>query len=384
MRQRAKSVAFVARWGEIVNGEVVRAALLEAPNTPLVVVDDIDIDKPQSRQVLVRVSHCGVCHSDLHVIDGGLPGMMPTVLGHEAGGVVETVGEGVTEVAAGDKVIMTLKAVCGRCYFCTRNQPSLCAASNAFMSAGPPPLSRKGQPVYPGIGMGAYAEYVLVSIDATVKVPDDTPLDLACVIGCAVQTGVGAVLNTAQVEEGATVLVQGLGGVGISIIQGARLAGASRIIAVDPFAERRELSTNFGATDTLDPTDGDIVPKVMDLTGGIGADYTFDAVGNPKLIEAGINASRPGGTTVCVGVPKMMDSINIQALFFAMGEKKVTGCFLGSSNPHREFNRLLALWRAGKLDLEGMVTARRPLEEINEAFDDMKAGHGIRTVLDLS
>lgn len=361
-----------------------RAALLEAPNTDLVVVDDVEIDKPQARQLLVRVSHCGVCHSDLHVIDGGLPGMMPTVLGHEAAGVVEAVGDAVSEVAPGDTVIMSLKPVCGRCYFCVRGQPTLCATSNTLMPTIPPPLSRAGEPVYPGIGMGAFAEYVLVSVDAAVKVPSDTPTDMACVIGCAVQTGVGAVLNTARVEEGATVLVQGLGGVGISIIQGARIAGASQIIAVDPFAERRTLSTGFGATTTLDPGERDVVAAVMDLTGGIGADYTFDAVGNPALIETGINASRPGGTTVCVGVPKMTDEITIPALFFAMGEKKVTGCFLGSSNPSREFNRLLDLWRAGLLDLEGMVTARRPLEEINEAFADMKAGHGIRTVLNLS
>lgn len=360
-----------------------RAALLEAPNTHLVIVDDVEIAKPEGRQILVRVSHCGVCHSDLHVIDGGLPGMMPTVLGHEAAGVIEAVGDGVSELAVGDTVIMTLKAVCGRCYFCVRGQPTLCASSNAFMGSGPPPLSRHGQPVYPGIGMGAYAEYVQVSVDAAVKVPDDTPTEIACVIGCAVQTGVGAVLNTAKVEEGATVLVQGLGGVGMSIIQGARLAGAAQIIAVDPFAERRDLSRNFGATTTLDPGAGDVVAQVMELTGGIGVDYAFDAVGNPKLVEAGVNANRPGGLTVAVGVPKMTDTYSIPALFFAMGEKKVTGCFLGTSNPHLEFNRLLALWRAGKLDLDGMVTARRPLEEINEAFADMKAGKGIRTVLDI-
>jgi Zn-dependent alcohol dehydrogenase len=361
-----------------------RAALLEAPNTDLVIVDDVEIDKPLARQLLVRISHCGVCHSDLHIIDGGLPGLMPTILGHEAGGVVEAVGDAVSEVEPGDKVILTLKPVCGRCYFCVRGQPTLCASSNTLMPSGPPQLFRQGQPVYPGVGMGAFAEYVLVSIDAAVKVPDDTPMDIACVIGCAVQTGVGAALNTAAIEEGATVLVQGLGGVGISIIQGARIAGAAQIIAVDPFAERRDLSEHFGATSTLDPSAGDVVAAVLDLTGGIGADYSFDAVGNPALIETGINACRPGGTTVCVGVPKMTDVISIPALFFAMGEKKVTGCFLGSSHPAREFNRLLSLWRAGRLDLEHMVTARRPLDEINDAFADMKAGHGIRTVLDLA
>jgi Zn-dependent alcohol dehydrogenase len=309
--------------------------------------------------------------------------MMPTVLGHEAGGIVEEVGAGVLDLAVGDKVIMTLRPVCGRCYFCVRNQPSLCSGPGGMMAMGPPPLSRGGEPVYPGIGMGAFAEQVIVYQNAAVKVPDDTPLEIACVIGCAVQTGVGAVLNTAQVEAGATVLVQGLGGVGMSIVQGARIAGASQVIVSDPFAERRELAAAFGATSAIDPNAQDVVSAVQAATGQIGVDYAFDAVGVPALVETGLNACRPGGTTVCVGVPKMTDAYTVQALFFAMGEKKLTGCFLGSSNPQREFPRLLDLWRHGRLDLEGMVTARRPLAEINEAFADMKAGHGLRTVLDI-
>jgi Zn-dependent alcohol dehydrogenase len=252
-----------------------------------------------------------------------------------------------------------------------------------MMAMGPPPLSRGGEPVYPGIGMGAFAEQVIVYQNAAVKVPDDTPLEIACVIGCAVQTGVGAVLTTAQVEAGATVLVQGLGGVGMSIVQGARIAGASQVIVSDPFAERRELAAAFGATSAIDPNAQDVVSAVQAATGQIGVDYAFDAVGVPALVETGLNACRPGGTTVCVGVPKMTDAYTVQALFFAMGEKKLTGCFLGSSNPQREFPRLLDLWRHGRLDLEGMVTARRPLAEINEAFADMKAGHGLRTVLDI-
>jgi Zn-dependent alcohol dehydrogenase len=360
-----------------------RAALLEAPNTELKVVDDIDIAPPGPGQIRVRVVNCGVCHSDLHVVDGGLPGMMPTVLGHEAGGIVEEVGAGELDLAVGDKVIMTLRPVCGRCYFCVRNQPSLCSGPGGMMAMGPPPLSRGGEPVYPGIGMGAFAEQVIVYQNAAVKVPDDTPLEIACVIGCAVQTGVGAVLNTAQVEAGATVLVQGLGGVGMSIVQGARIAGASQVIVSDPFAERRELAAAFGATSAIDPNAQDVVSAVQAATGQIGVDYAFDAVGVPALVETGLNACRPGGTTVCVGVPKMTDAYTVQALFFAMGEKKLTGCFLGSSNPQREFPRLLDLWRHGRLDLEGMVTARRPLAEINEAFADMKAGHGLRTVLDI-
>jgi len=364
-----------------------RAALLEKPQSDLVVVDDVDIADPQAGQVLVRISHCGVCHSDLHVIDGGLGRQLPVVLGHEAGGIVEAVGAGVSQVGPGDKVILTLRPVCGRCYFCSRGEPTLCQGLGGRRGAGrggTSHLSRAGEPVYPGVGLGAFAERVIASVHAAVKVPDDTPLELACVIGCAVQTGVGAALNTAKVQAGDTVVVQGLGGVGIAIIQGARLAGASQIIAVDPVEERREASRRFGATATLDPTSDEVVPKVQELT-GIGADVAFDAVGMSQLIETGIMATRPGGTTVCVGVPRPDDAITIRpAVMFALGEKKLKGCFLGSSNPNREFPRLLALWRAGLLDLEGMVTKQRPLEEVNEAFADMKAGHGIRTVLEIA
>jgi Zn-dependent alcohol dehydrogenase len=311
------------------------------------------------------------------------------VLGHEAGGTVEAVGPGVSHLAVGDTVILTLRPVCGRCYFCARGEPTLCRGQGGRGGAGTGSgrqthLSRAGDPVYAGVGLGAFAERVIASVNAAVKVPDDTPLDIACVIGCAVQTGVGAAINTAKVQPGDNVMVQGLGGVGIAIIQGARLAGAAQIIAIDPVEERREASLRFGATAAIDPTAEEVVPKVQELT-GVGADVAFDAVGMSQLIETGIMATRPGGTTVCVGVPRPDDVITIRpAVMFALGEKKLKGCFLGTSNPNREFPRLLALWRAGRLDLEGMVTKHRPLEEINEAFADMKAGRGIRTVLDIS
>jgi Zn-dependent alcohol dehydrogenase len=368
-----------------------RAALLEKPQSDLVVVDDVDIAEPEAGQLLVRIAYCGVCHSDLHVIDGGLGRQLPVVLGHEAGGVVEAVGPGVSQFLAGDKVILTLRPVCGRCYFCSRGEPTLCqgmggrgGAGRGAGRGGASHLSRAGEPVYPGVGLGAFAERVICSVNAAVKVPDDTPLEIACIIGCAVQTGVGAAVNTAKVQPGDTVVVQGLGGVGIAIVQGARIAGASQIIAVDPVEERRDASRRFGATATIDPAASDVVAEVQALT-GIGADVAFDAVGMSQLIETGIMATRPGGMTVCVGVPRPDDAITIRpAVMFALGEKKLSGCFLGTSNPNREFPRLLALWRAGRLDLEGMVTRQRPLEEINDAFADMKAGRGIRTVLEIA
>jgi S-(hydroxymethyl)glutathione dehydrogenase/alcohol dehydrogenase len=334
------------------------------------------------------VQHCGVCHSDLHVVDGSLPAAYPSILGHEAGGIVEAVGAGVTGLAEGDKVILTLRPPCGRCYHCVRGEHSICpqyADMSGVLPDGGTRLAHQGRVVTrAGVFLAAFAEQAVVPANGCVKVPDDTPLDIAAVLGCAVQTGVGAVLNTAKVEAGATVAIIGLGGIGISIAQGARIAGASRVFGIDPVAERRDQAQAFGVTDVLDPGDTDTVAAVMEATGGIGLDYAFDAVGNSNLVETCINAIRPGGTAVMVGVPKIDQFLNVHALLFAMSEKKLTGCFLGSSNPHREFPRLLSLWKAGKLDLEGMVTARRPLDEIGDAFADMKAGKGLRTVLDLA
>jgi Zn-dependent alcohol dehydrogenase len=366
-----------------------RAALLEGVDD-LQVADDVEIDKPHEGEVLVRIHHCGVCHSDLHFVDGSLPCAYPAILGHEAGGIVEAVGPGVLGLNEGDKVILTLRPPCGRCYFCVRGQFSICSEYGASAMTGTLPdggtrLSHRGRTVSrAGVFLAAFAEQAVVPANGVVKVPDDTPLDIASVLGCAVQTGVGAVINTAKVEPGATVMIIGLGGIGISIAQGARIAGASRVIGVDPLESRRTQALAFGVTDVVDPNAGDASAVAMEVTGGIGLDYAFDAVGHSALVDTCIGAIRPGGTAVMVGVPKIDHFVNIHALMFAMSEKKLTGCFLGSSNPHREFPRLLSLWRAGKLDLEGMVTARRPLTEIGDAFADMKAGKGLRTVLTLS
>ena len=363
-----------------------RAALLEAVDS-LKVFDDVELEAPGPGEVLVRVSHCGVCHSDLHFVDGSLPSPFPAVLGHEAGGIVEAVGSGVLDLAEGDKVILTLRPPCGRCYWCVRGELSICQ-TNAQMGGtlrdGTTRLAHQGRTVYRGLLTAAFAEQTVLPASGAVKVPDDTPLAVAAVLGCSVQTGVGAVLNTAKVPAGATVLVVGLGGIGISIVQGARIAGASRIVGVDPVAERRERSRRFGVTDVLDPSDGDVAAACLELTGGIGIDVAFDAVGRASLVETCIGSTRPGGTTVLVGVSRLDEMVSVHAIAFGLSEKKLLGCFLGSSNPHREFPRLLDLWRAGHLDLEGMVTSRRPLEEVGAAFADMKAGIGLRTVLDIA
>jgi Zn-dependent alcohol dehydrogenase len=362
-----------------------RAAVLEAAGEPLRVVDDVEIERPPAGHVRVRVAHCGVCHSDLSIADGVFPSPVPIVLGHEASGVVDEVGADVDGLRVGDAVVLTPVAPCGTCYWCVRGESGVCAnamnvVTNTFRD-GRTGLARGGQVVYRGVGVGAFGALVVTPATGAVKIPPDVPLDVACVIGCAVQTGVGAVLNTARVEEGATVLVQGLGGVGLSVVQGARLAGAARIIAVDPVGARREAALRFGATDALDPGTGDVAAQVHALT-EVGVDYAFDAVGRAALVQTGIAACRNGGTTVCVGAPPIDEAITIApAALFTLTEKRVIGCALGSCNSLREIPRLIALWQAGRLDLEGLITARRPLAEINQAMDDLRASRGIRTVL---
>jgi S-(hydroxymethyl)glutathione dehydrogenase/alcohol dehydrogenase len=367
----------------------VRAAVLEQPNTP-VAVGDIEIRGPRPGEVLVRVAACGVCHSDLSVVDGSFPSPVPIVLGHEAAGVVEEVGAGVTSVAPGDQVVLTPLPACGACYFCTRNQPTLCSVYSASLFSnllpdGTSPLSRNGELVYRGLATAAWAERAIMPEAGVVKVGSDVPLDVACVIGCAVQTGVGAVLNTAKVEEGATVLVLGAGGIGIAVTQGARLAAASRIIVVDPVLERRDAAIHFGATDVVDPTTEDVFSKVFALTNGIGIDYAFEAAGQAALIEQGIMAARPGGTICCVGAPPIDQGISIPGVVgFTAQEKKLIGCLLGSVHAPRDIPRLLALWQAGRLDLEGMITHRMPLERTEDALELMRNREGLRTVLNVT
>jgi Zn-dependent alcohol dehydrogenase len=360
-----------------------RAAVLEAANQPFVIDDTVKIDDPGPGHVRVKVSHCGICHSDLTVTHSGMA--TPIVLGHEAAGVVDAVGEGVTILAPGDAVVLTPIAPCGRCYFCVRGEAGLCrnnrdVLTNTFAD-GTTGLSRNGDKVYRGLGVGGFAEYVLTTETGAIRVPDDTPLDVVCVIGCAVQTGVGAVLNTAQVEPGATVLVLGLGGIGQSVVQGARVAGASRIIGSDPIAARREAALRLGATDVIDPGTDDVAAEARSIT-GVGPDYAFECAGMTALAHVGIAATRPGGMTVLVGAPPADQAITIApAVLFGIEEKQLKGCFLGSCNSLRDVPRMVDLWRAGQLDLEGLITHRRPLDEINEGFADVEAGRGIRTVL---
>jgi len=362
----------------------VRAALLETYGVPLVVVDDLTCKAQGPRQVKVRITHSGICHSDVHMGGGFTPA--PLVPGHEAAGVVESVGSAVTTVSAGDRVVVAPMPSCGRCRSCLNGHPSVCVTTRGWIPGvledGRAPYEWRGQDVRRGNGVGAWSEYALIDETAAIAVPDDIPLELACVLGCAVQTGVGAVLNTARVPAGASVLVMGLGGIGVSIVQGARIAGATTIIASDPVAERRAGAEKFGATHVVDPGVDDVVRIARDVCGGV--DFAFDAAGSPKTVTTGFKSTGIGGTVVLVGTPRTDDVLEGIAHGLIVGqEKRIIGSMMGSGNPARDIPNLVALWRSGALDLESMVTRTRPLEEVAAGLADLSAGSGLRTVLEI-
>lgn len=367
--------------------KTMRAALLEAPNKPLTLVDDVEIRAPHAGEVRVAVKHCGLCHSDVSVINGAFPSPLPVILGHEAAGIVDAVGPGVVPLKPGDRVVLTPCPPCGNCYWCVRNEHSLCVNTASIMTNALPDgttgLTRAGATVFRGLGVGAFAEYVITLANGAIKIPDEVPLDVACVIGCAVQTGVGAALNTAKIKEGDTVLVLGLGGVGLSVVQGARLAGASKIFVSDPVAERREYARKFGATHLIDPAEvEDVAAWVIEQT-EVGVDFAFEAAGVGKLVEVAIAAIRNGGTTIMVGAPPLTDLVSFMPALLVFQQKKISGCTLGSCNSLHEVPRMIGLYQADRLDLESLITERRPLEEINLAVADLSANRGIRTVLNL-
>ncbi len=363
-----------------------KAALLEKPESRPQMVEDLVCASPQAGQVKVKITHCGICHSDLSLIESTAV-QVPIVLGHEAAGIVTDVGAGVSSLVEGDSVMISPLAPCGRCYYCVRGDAVLCVDSIALFSGlfpdGTSPFSRDGELVYRGLGVGGFASETVVVENGAMKMDPDIDRGIASVMGCAVQTGVGAVLNTAKMEPGATALVMGLGGIGMSVVLGTQVAGASRVIVSDPIKERRELALELGATEALDPTESDVSEFTRDLTGGIGVDYAFDAAGNTDLISAGLKAARNGGLVAMVGVPSFDSTLVLPDIVAVMaGEKKLVGCLFGSSDSRREVPRLLSLYRAGKLNLDALITQRRAIEDINVGLDDMSAGTGLRTILE--
>ncbi len=306
-----------------------KAAVLREVGKPLE-IEDVQISRPGPREVLLRTVAAGVCHSDLHFQTGDYLYPMPTVLGHESAGIIEEVGAEVKYVSPGDHVITCLSAFCGHCRYCTTGRPSLCSGEETRRADGEPPrLSQNGEIVHQFLNLSSYAERMLVHEHAIVKIRKDMPLDRACLIGCGVTTGVGAVINTARIEPGSTVVVIGCGGVGLSAIQGAAIGGAGRIIAVDTLPAKLELSRKFGATDTVNAAEGDPVAQVKELTGG-GAQYTFEAVGLKRSAEQAWEMLEHGGTATVIGMIPVGTKIELHGVDFLF-EKKIQGSSMGSN-----------------------------------------------------
>ena len=356
-----------------------KAAVLEALKTPLE-VRELSIDKPGPGEVLVRTAAAGVCHSDLHFVNGDWQYPMPCVLGHEGAGVVEQVGEGVSYVEPGDPVITCVSQWCGQCEYCLTGRPHLCRQQGLHRdSDAPPRLTRDGQLVHQFMELSCFAEQMLVNERAVVKVTPDIPLDRAALIGCGVTTGVGAVFNTARVVPGASVAVVGCGGIGLNAVQAARLAGASRILAVDRLASKLELARTFGASDTVDASAGDPVEQIRELTGG-GVDYSFEAIGLKVTAEQCFQMLKPGGTATVIGM--IPQGVKIELLGSELlGEKKIQGSVMGSNRFRVDMPRYVDLYLQGRLNLDDLVSRHIRLDEIDDAFDRLRTGEVARSVI---
>lgn len=360
-----------------------RAAVLYAAQQPLV-IEDLTLEPPRAGEVRVRIAATGVCHSDYHVVDGSWTHVpLPVVLGHEAAGIVEEVGPGVTRVRPGDHVILSFVATCGRCRYCLSGRPHLCngfPGGSHVLTDGTSRLRKGDQSINHFGRVSSFAEYAVVHESQAIPIPREMPLDRAALIGCAVMTGVGAVLNTAQMPPGASMAVFGVGGVGLNVILGGRLVGADPIIAVDVRDNKLEFARGAGATHLINATREDPVQAIRDLTGGQGVDYAFEAIGLPQVSRQAYEATSRGGTTVIVGMAATGAEIPIPATIPG-DEKTVKGSFYGSTRPALDFPRLVTWYLKGRLPLDLLITRRYRLEEINEAFAALARGENARGII---
>jgi S-(hydroxymethyl)glutathione dehydrogenase/alcohol dehydrogenase len=356
-----------------------KAAVLREIKKPLG-IEDVQIGKPGPREVLIRTRAAGICHSDLHFQTGAYLYPMPAVLGHESAGVVEAVGSEVRYVKPGDHVITCISAFCGECEYCLGGRPALCTRGGLQRGPGEAPrLSQQGQPIHQFLDLSSYAEQLLVHEHAVVKIREDMPLDRAALIGCGVTTGLGAVFRTAAVEVGSTVAVVGCGGVGLSAVQGGAIAGASRVIAVDTNPSKLELARKFGATDAVNPADGDPVAQVRELTGG-GVDYSFEAIGLKATTEQAFRMLKNGGTATVIGMIPLGTKIEIHGVDF-LAEKKIQGCNMGSNRFRFDMPKYVDFYLAGRLNLDDLLSHRLALAEINEGFAALERGEVARSVI---
>ncbi|WP_329451944.1 Zn-dependent alcohol dehydrogenase [Streptomyces sp. NBC_01724] len=357
-----------------------RAAVLhEIGQDKLEVLDDVEAVGFGPGKVKLRVRATGLCHSDVSAMSGVLPQPAPFIPGHEGAGEVIDIGDGVTGLSAGDRVLVCWLPACGACPACRRGQTQLCLAG--FMNAGTPNFKRPGGDVFGFAGTGTFTEEVVVDAGCAVPIPDDVPFEIAALIGCGVTTGLGAAINTAQVEAGSSVAVIGCGGVGISTIQGARVQGAAQIIAVDPVESRREAALRFGATEAVAP-DG-LADAKQRITAGEGFDYVFEVVGKSVTARTAYENTRRGGTLCIVGAGAMDDNFQVNMFELFFDEKRILPSMYGGGDVLRSYERAIALWRAGRIDLESMITHRVQLAEINDALDQMRTGEALRTCIEL-
>jgi S-(hydroxymethyl)glutathione dehydrogenase/alcohol dehydrogenase len=356
-----------------------KAAVLHAPHQPMT-IEQVAIDKPGRREVLVRTAAAGLCHSDLHFIEGAYPTPVPTVLGHESAGVVEAVGEDVTYLRPGDHVISCLSVFCGHCEFCLSGHPSICQTAEVKLPPGVAKrLTWQGKHLNQFLNLSSFAEQMLVHEHALVKVRDDMPLDLASLIGCSVVTGYGAVVHTAKIAPGSTVAVFGAGGIGLATINAAQIAGAGRIIAIDKEPFKLQLAKTFGATDVLDASTGDTVKRIVELSRG-GVHYSFECIGLKATAEQSFSALRSGGTATLIGMIPVGTRIELHGVDF-LRERRIQGCMMGSNRFRTDMPRLIEFYLQGRLHLEEMVSARIALEQINEGFARLKSGGIARDVI---
>ncbi|MEJ2132504.1 MAG: Zn-dependent alcohol dehydrogenase [Gammaproteobacteria bacterium] len=356
-----------------------KAAVLREVNKPLQ-IEDVQHSKPAPREVLVRTAAAGVCHSDLHFLNGSYPYPMPAVLGHESAGVVEEVGSDVTYVKPGDHVITCLSAFCGHCEHCLTGHMSLCQSPELQRPRGEEPrLTANGEMVWQFLNLSSFAERMLIHEHALVKVREDMPLDRAALIGCGVTTGVGAVIHTAHVEPGTTVAVIGCGGVGLSAVNGAAIAGAGRIIAVDMVPSKLELARKFGATDVVNASEKDPVGEIMEMTGG-GVHYSFEAIGLKATAEQSFNMLRSGGTATIIGMIPVGTDIVLPGPAF-LAEKKIQGSNMGSNRFRVDMPRFVDFYLAGKLHLDDLLSRRINLEDVNDALSELEKGEVARSVI---
>ena len=362
-------------------GKAVVARELDKP----VRVEEVEFDAPKAGEVLVKIAAVGVCHSDLSATNGTIAFPLPIILGHEAAGEVLEVGAGVSELKPGDHVVSNWLYMCGRCHYCSIGRPVLCNLQSKALTTLPDGTLRtkdaQGKPLNIFSGVGVMAEYAVVHADNLVKIDPAVPLDRAALVGCAVTTGVGAVFNTAKVQPGASVGVWGCGGVGLNVIQGAAIAGAGQIIAIDTAEPKLAYAKQFGATETILAKPGEDLTKALKKATGGGLDYAFECVGSGELAAAAYKAIRKGGVAVVVGVARPGDSTAVRTMTLPFEEKTLTGSMFGSARPREDFPRVLGLYAAGKLKLDELITKRYKIDEAPQAFADLQSGVNARGVI---